>query len=67
MIYDTTGLEEHYDTTMSGINEILHELDANHDHIDPKDILDIDRAYALLRKVQRHHERKLKKWEETNS
>lgn len=66
MIYDTPGLEQHYDDTVRGITEVLHELDSNHDHINAKDVQDIGQAYALLRKIQRRHAVRLDKWCKNN-
>ena len=67
MIYDTPGLEQHYDDTIAGILEILHELNANHDHINKEDVQVIGHAYGLLRMVQRRHAIRLDKWCKNNS
>ncbi len=67
MIYDHEGLEEHYDTTIVGINDILDELHANHDHITPALMVQLEEAYGLLGKIKEEHERNLKIWEIDNS
>ena len=67
MIYDHEGLEARYDETMQGINEVLDELHANHDHITPENVVELGHISGRLKAVLSMHGARLSLWEKDSS